>query len=209
MNFFYRRFWRLAFLIVLITGASGCTTVLVETAKKFKEDRVTDDQFGDTKIAAHIVSALADKDKNYLLDVNADVWEARVMLTGTVPDARARREVVQAVQTDKRVKRIYDELQIVSNEEILRRREAAKTSASGKKEGADRVIGDYWIETKISAQLIAASDVSSVNFRWRSVRNTVYLIGRSHSKGEVNSAMAIIRATDGVTQVKSFVEIRS
>ena len=199
---------RLMLLLVIGLGLSGCTTVLVESARRIKEDRVADEQFSDTKISASAMSTLMDADKNYLLDVNVDVWEGRLLLTGTVHSASARKEVAQAIRADKRVRRVYDELQIVSIEELQRRRDSVKTRSPNRKEGADRVINDYWIETKIAAQLMAAADVSSVNFRWRAVRNVVYVIGRSRSQTEVSAALAIIRAIEGVVQVKSFVEIK-
>ncbi|MEK6605097.1 MAG: hypothetical protein AABY77_04340, partial [Nitrospirota bacterium] len=50
-------------------GAAGCVTVVTEAAKKTMEDRVTDDQVTDTKIGTGLLSSLADKDKNLLLDV--------------------------------------------------------------------------------------------------------------------------------------------
>ncbi len=189
-------------------GAAGCVTVVTEAAKKTMEDRVTDDQVTDTKIGTGLLSSLADKDKNLLLDVNVDVWEQRAMLTGTVSDAKIRQDVVRLAQADERIRRIYDEIQIVSKEEQARRREAAKTKDEPKKEGVGQAVNDFWIETKISAKLIAARGVTSVNYRWRSVRNVIYLIGRARSDEELKTVLDIIRKTEGVTQVKYFVDIK-
>ena len=189
-------------------GVAGCVTVVTEAAKKTMEDRVTDDQVTDTKIATGLLSGLADKDKNLLLDVNVDVWERRAMLTGTVSDAKVRQDVVRLAQADERIRRIYDEIQVVSKEEQARRREAAKNKDESKKEGMGQAVNDFWVETKISAKLISTSGVTSVNYRWRSVRNMIYLIGRARSEGELKAVLDIIRKTEGVSQVKSFVEIK-
>lgn len=196
----------LALLVVL--GSTGCTTVLTETAKKTMEDRVTEDQVTDTKIGASLLGALADKDKHLLLDVNTDVWEQRVMLTGMLDDPKTRQDVVDLVRKDQRLRKVYDEIQIVSKVEKEQRREAAKSKDEPKKDGAGQAVNDFWIETKISAQLIAKRGVTSVNYRWRSVRNTVYLIGRARSEEELNTVLDIIRKTEGVSQVKPFVEIK-
>jgi osmotically-inducible protein OsmY len=198
----------LAALCVTLLTQIGCVSVLVESARKVKEDRAVDDQVTDTKIGASLVSALSSKDSNLLLDVNVDVWESHVMLTGTVVDARTRQDINQLVRSDSRVKRIYDEMQTVSRDEQARRREASKSRDPAKKEGVDRFVNDFWIETKISAQLISTSSVASVNFRWRSVRNTVYLLGRARSRSELNTVLSTIRATEGVLQLKSFAEVR-
>lgn len=189
-------------------GTTGCTTVIVEAAKKTMEDRATEDQVTDTKIGTGILSSLGDKDKNLLLDVNVDVWEQRAMLTGTVSDPKVRAEVVQFARADQRVRKLYDEIQIVSKAEQDQRREAAKNKDESKKEGFGQTVNDFWIETKISAKLIATSGVTSVNYRWRSVRNVIYLIGRARSEEELRTVLNIIRETEGVKQVKPFVEIK-
>ena len=194
--------------LVIVLGTTGCATVIVEAAKKTMEDRTTDDQATDTKIGAGILSSFSDKDKGLLLDVNVDVWEQRVMLTGTLDDPKMRQEVVQLVRADQRVRKIYDEIQIVTKAEKDQRREAAKTKDEPKKEGVGQAVNDFWIETKISAQLISTRGVTSVNYRWRSVRNVIYLIGRARSEEELKTVLDIIRHTEGVTQVKYFVDIK-
>ena len=195
--------------LVAALGLTGCPQILTETAKKAFEDRSTGDQVTDTKIGAGILSGFSDKDKNLLFDVNADVWEQRVMLTGTLDDPKKKEDVVQLIQADRRVRKVYDEIQVVTKEEQARRREAAKNKDDSKKEGgAGQAVNDFWIETKISAQLISTSGVTSVNYRWRSVRNVVYLIGRARSQDELNTVLGIIRNTEGVKQVKHFVEIK-
>jgi hyperosmotically inducible protein len=195
-------------ILVLALGTTGCTQVLTETAKKALEDRNTEDQVTDTKIGTGILSGLADKDKSLLLDVNADVWEQRVLLTGTLDDPKTKEEVLQLVRADQRIRKLYDEIQIVTKAEQAQRREAAKSKDEPKKEGVGQAVNDFWIETKISAQLITTPHVTSVNYRWRSVRNIVYLIGRARSQEELNTVLETIRKTEGVKQVKPFVDIK-
>lgn len=187
---------------------TGCLTVVTETAKKAMEDRTTEDQVTDTKIGTSLLSSFSDKDKGLLLDVNVDVWEQRVMLTGTLDSSQTRKDVVQMVQTDGRASKIYDEIQIVTTAEKEQRREAAKNKDEAKKEGVGQSVNDFWIETKISAKLLSTSGVTSVNYRWRSVRNTVYLIGRAGSQTELNTVLEKIRGTEGVAKIKHFVEIK-
>ena len=201
---------QLASALVLATlfGLGGCTSILMEGAKKTVEKRQTSDFVTDTQIGTSLFSALAQKDSNLALDINVDVWEQRVMLTGTVADSRTRAEVVQLVRSDKRVQKVYDEIQVVSLDEQVRRRAAASKRDASKKEGFERFVNDYWIETKITGQLVSTKDLASTNLRWRSVRNIVYVIGRVSSAAEYRLALDGIRAVDGVTQVKSFVEIK-
>jgi hyperosmotically inducible protein len=195
--------------VAVVLGATGCMQVYEQAAKTAFEDRSNDDHILDVKIDTNILSALSDKDKSLLLDVKTDVWEQRVMLTGTLDDPKMKADVVRLVkQADPRVKQIYDEIQIVSKEEKEQRREAAKNKDESKKEGVGQAVNDFWIETKINAQLLSARGVTSVNYRWRSVRDVVYLIGRSRSDDELKTVLGIVRKTEGVTEVIPFVEIK-
>lgn len=192
-----------------VLGTTGCLQVYEQAAKTAFEDRSNDDHILDVKIDTNILSALSDKDKGLLLDVKTDVWEQRVMLTGTLDDPKVKEDVVQLVkQADPRVKKIYDEVQIVSKEEKEQRREAAKNKDENKKEGVGQAVNDFWIETKINAQLLSTRGVTSVNYRWRSVRDVVYLIGRARSEDELKTVLDIVRKTEGVTGVQHFVEIK-
>ncbi len=201
-----RDMWTILVVLGLLWG--GCTTVMIETGKKAFEDRTTDDQVTDTKIATGILSGLSDKDKGLLLDVNTDVWEQRVMLTGTLDDPAVRQEVVKMAKFDARVKQVYDEIQIVTPEEKERRRKEAEEHDKKDTEGMGQSVDDFWIATKIEAQLVAEEGITSVNYRWRSVRNQIYLIGRAGSQVELDKVLEIIRKTEGVSSVKHFVEIK-
>ncbi len=101
----------------LLVGVTGCLTVMKETAMKAMEDRTTDDQVTNTKISTGILSRLSDKDSGLLLDVNVDVWEQRVLLTGTLDNPAVRGDVVKLVREDTRMTAVYDEIQIVTPEE--------------------------------------------------------------------------------------------
>lgn len=202
---------KLAVFIALVSMTGiGCQSVFIEAGKKAFEDRSTGDQVTDTEIAAGIATDLGGRDKSLLLDVSTDVWEQRVLLTGTVTDQKVREEIVAQVKADARIKALYDEIQIVTPEEQEQRRKAAEEKDQGEpsKEGFGQTVNDVWIETKISARLLTEPDVRSVNFRWRSVRNRVYVIGRGRSEAELQRLLEICKNVDGVVEVKSMVEVR-
>jgi len=174
---------------------ASCTTILMETGKKAFEDRTTEDQVTDSKIGAGILARLSNKDTGLLLDVSIDTWEQRVLLTGTLDDPAVRDEVLQLVRSDTRLKQVYDDIHIVTLEEKERRRKEGEEQKKSNTEGIGQTVNDLWIATKIEAQLIAAKGVTSVNYRWRSVRNQVYLIGRARSEAELNRVLEICRNT--------------
>lgn len=195
---------------VLMVGIlfSGCATVMIEAGKKAFEDRNTEDQITDTKIATGVLSRLSDRDKSLLLDVNVDVWEQRALLTGTLDNSQEKQAVAELVNSDSRITKIYNDIQIVTKAEKEARREKAEGDNKNSKEGIGQTVDDIWINTKIEAQLIAQKGVTSVNYRWRSVRNNVSLIGRANSSAELAKVLDIIKATKGVESVKHYVEIK-
>ncbi|UCD11026.1 MAG: BON domain-containing protein [Nitrospinaceae bacterium] len=203
--------FQLALLLgVSLALISGCTTVLQETAGRVLQDRSAEDQKVDAKIHGGIVEGITGKDKKLLLDLSADVWEQRVMITGVLDDPEVRREVLQLARQDDRIREMYEHIQIVSTEEKEARRqqrEAAESGEGEEKSGAGQAVNDFWIETKIKAQLLATKNVTSVNYFSRSVRNQVYVIGKAASAEEKDRVLKIIRETKGVKGVTEHIQV--
>ena len=98
--------------IFMATSFYGCTSVVTSAAQKAWESRTTEDQVTDSKIHTGILDKLKNKDKGLLLDVSVDVWEQRVMLTGTLDDAAVRSEVESLARQDSRIKVIHNHIQV-------------------------------------------------------------------------------------------------
>lgn len=191
---------------IMTMAFSGCTTVMTSAAQKAWESRSTEDQVTDTKIHTGILDRLKNKDKNLLLDVNTDVWEQRVMLTGTLDNSGLRSEVESLAKQDTRIKVLHNNIQVVSTEEkeALRKQ---KEEGGDSKSGVGQTVNDFWIETKIKAQLLTQSNVTSVNYFYRSVLNKVFVIGKANSSVEKTLVLATIRETEGVKSVQEYIAI--
>ena len=188
---------------------SACTpTVLQDAAQSAFEDRITEDQITDLKIASYLLKQLIQTDKNLALDIGIDVWEQRLLLTGGLDNTETINKVLGLASADSRVKTLYNEIRLVSTSERDQRRQQAESRDGAQSGGVQQTVNDYWLETKVKGQLLAAKGVRSVNYRWRSVINTIYIIGRAGSQEELDTVLSIIRDTKGVKNVKSFVEIK-
>jgi len=118
--------------------------------------------------------------------------------------------VVQLASQDNRIREFHDHVQIVSKEEKEARREQKEAHESGKEEekgGAGQAVDDFWIETKIKAQLLTTDNVTSVNYFYRSVLNQVYVIGKANSPAEKELVLTIINETKGVQSVTEHIQI--
>ena len=192
--------------IFMATVFSGCTSVVTSAAQKAWESRTTEDQVTDSKIHTGILDKLKNKDKGLLLDVSVDVWEQRVMLTGTLDDAAVRTEVESLARQDSRIKIIHNHIQVVTAAEKEARRKQ-KEKGGDEKSGAGQAVNDFWIETKIKAQLLTQSNVTSVNYFYRSVLNHIYVIGEAANGPEKSMVLSIIRATEGVKSVQEHIDV--
>ncbi|MBL6932572.1 MAG: BON domain-containing protein [Rhodospirillales bacterium] len=197
--------------VILLAGLSlgGCTpTLMSDAAQAAFEDRITEDQITDLKIASYLLKQLLEIDNNLALDIGIDVWEQRMLLTGGLDSTESLNRVIAVASADNRVRTLYNEIRVISTAERDQRREQSKSSNPSKTKAVQQTVNDYWLETKIKGQLVTAKDVRSVNYRWRSVMNTIYIIGRARSQEELDMVMSIIRDTKGVKNIKNFVEIK-
>ena len=189
-------------------GTASCgDPILSQAAQAAFEDRKTGVQIDDASVTTTFLKNLVEKDKKLVLDVSLDMWEGRALLTGTLESDALRSEIEKMLTGDKRVKKIYNEVLVVSKKEVDQRRQQQETKSESKG-GFGQTVSDVWIGTKIKAQLVSTRGITSVNYRWRSVNNTVYIIGRARSQQELDQVLGIIKQTEGVKRVKSYVVIK-
>ena len=195
-------------LFFAAASLGGCTTVVVETAQAAFEDRKSENQIIDAKIKAGIVERLAKRDKKLIFDISTDVWNQRTLVTGTLDSLEEKNAVVALAKKDKRIKSFYDNIQIVTPQLREQRRKDSETKNTSSKSGFGQFLNDFWIEAKIKAKLLTASDVTSINYRWRSVLNNIYVIGQSPDSKELSKVLGLIRSTEGVKQIKHYIRIK-
>jgi len=188
---------------VLLSGCAAKVAV-VGVAQSAFEDRLTEEQIVDTKIKIQIIDNNITLDKSLALDLSVDVWKTRVMITGALSQAQQRDLVADMARKDKRVSKIFNEIQVVSSDEQDQRRAWLEKA----QDGASEIIDDVWIQTKINAQLISTRGIRSVNMRWRSVLREVSIIGEAQTKYEMNQVLDIIKNTKGVKTVHNHIVVR-
>lgn len=181
-------------IAVALLGALGsCAdpTAPLDVATTVAEDRPFGQVANDAAIKLEFDRQLGTSNATSRLffDVNCDVYEGRMMLTGSVKTQADRERAVALARNVRGVKVVYDDVQV--------------TDAGGFGSSAK----DALIEAKIKARLIGAKGIKSINFRWQSVNGTIYLIGRARTRNELDSVLAVIKDTDDVKSVVSHVEV--
>lgn len=184
---------RSAAAIALIGMLAACTqpTGLINVASSPAEDRSFDTLSADTAITFDINEILlGEQYRDLFAEISTDVYERVVLLTGTVKFAQNKQRATDLVRSVKGVKRIVNELQVTSDY------------------GIGPAANDLWIETKLKVLLLGTKDIRSINYRWRSVNGTVYLIGAARSQQEMNTVLDVIRRTERVKRVINHAWVR-
>ncbi len=212
MSKFTRFIFIIAFLPLWVNGCvPGAIIFAQKGIKSAFEDRSLDRQLEDAKIHANLLQEYLRVDSGLPVDVNTDVWEGRVLLTGLVDSEKKREAVLSILRGDSRIKAVYDNILLGSPAEVKRNREVAKTQPAVERDivKVSRIASDAWIEAKLKGQLLATQGVNSVNYRWQSVRNKVYIIGRARTEFEKTLVLQIIRGTKGVIHLEEYIQVKS
>lgn len=179
--------------IALVSLLAACTqpTGLVNVASSPAEDRSIKTLRDDTAITFDINEILlGEKYRDLFAEISTDAYERVVLLTGTVKFAQNKQRASDLVRSVKGVKRIINELQVTSDY------------------GISSAANDLWIETKLKVLLLGTKGIRSINYRWRSINGTVYVIGAGRSQRELNTVLDVIRKTERVKKVVNHAWVR-
>jgi hyperosmotically inducible protein len=178
--------------LLALVALAGCTspTGLIDAATIPAEDRSFQDSTVDAETKLAINRAMIEADSRLFVDVNTVVYEGRVLLTGKVDTQAAHDTAERLAYQVPNVKEVINELVVTTDRSFV----------SG--------VNDVANEVKIKAQLVATRGVRSINYRWRSLAGTVYLIGTAQNNQELNAVIEVIRRVDGVSRVVNYARVR-
>jgi osmotically-inducible protein OsmY len=114
--------------------------------------------------------------------VNVNPFNRRVLLTGEVPDDKARQDVARIASTVQNVREVINEVQVAGN--------ASMTSRSN----------DAFITSKVKGNFVDDKDILANAFKVTTEAGVVYLQGLV-TREEGDRASAVAARTSGVKQV--------
>jgi osmotically-inducible protein OsmY len=129
-------------------------------------------------------------DESLFLHVSTDVYQQWVLLTGGVTDMQARQRAEDLARSVKGSRRVINEIQVTPESD------------------PNMVINDFLLEKKLRLDLILTNEVRSINYRWRIVNGTVYLLGLARDQQELSQVIAVAREMPGVHDIVSYAEIK-
>ena len=173
---------------------TGCAQVAVGGISKSvlvaKEERTVGTFIDDTVIAARLKNLYFNNNEKIFFNVDVEVNEGRVLLTGTVETSDIRIEATKLAWGISDVVTVINEIQISDNDNIL--------------DYAD----DLVITTKINAKLLIDKEINNLNYNIDTVNKIVYVIGIAQNKNELANVIDIINSVYGVKEVINYVRLK-
>ena len=185
---------KIFFSLSLLLIFTGCAQVAVGGISKSvlvaKEERTVGTFIDDTVIAARLKNLYFNHNEKIFFNVDVEVNEGRVLLTGTVESSDIRIEATKLAWGISDVVTVINEIQISDNDNIL--------------DYAD----DLVITTKINAKLLIDREINNLNYNIDTVNKIVYVIGIAQNKNELANVIDIINSVYGVKEVINYVRLK-
>ena len=168
-----------------ILASGGATTMVVAEGDK-SLGTVVDD----ANIKLNISRKLLISKNNLFINVDTNVVEGIVLLTGIVKNQESRIEAVKIVWEVAGVKEVINEIEI------------------GDKTSIKEYANDVWITTQIKA--LAARDIGlrSISYNVETIRGKVYLAGITSRPEQLETLVNIAKSVKGVEDVVNYVVIK-
>jgi len=188
-----KRFCKPALLMFIVIIPSGCASVVIGAGATLgtaaMEERSLKTITADTALATKIRFAIVEKDNQLAVQVGVEVFENQALLTGIVPDEKARARAIKLAWSAGTPKAIFNEIQI----------------------GDSSVVNfskDSWATASLTSKLTFDEDVLSINYSIETVNGTVYLMGVAQNQQELDRVIAHARTISYVQNIITHVRIK-
>lgn len=181
----------LSVLALVPTSCAPLAALTVATSAAVSSDERTvgaqiDDKVVANKIRIEYVKAGAD----YVNNIAVTVIEGRVLLIGYLANEKMIEKAEKIAWTIKGVKEVINELHINPGREVNRS-------------------DDLWIAGQIKTKYVFEKHFSSMNFKVEVYDKVVYLFGIAKSQEELDKAIAVASAINGVQKVVNHTILKS
>ena len=186
MNILIKNFLLLISVIILL---NSCAAVNVTTSS-VKEKGIKE-AISDGMIDAGINKEFLNHDINMFINVEIEVVEGRVLLTGSVKKSKHRLDAIKIAWKVLGVREVINEIDVTE------------------KGGIKQYVIDVKIKTQIRYKVFADKEVSSINYNFEVVNGNVYVIGIAENKKELKKVVEHANSIGGVLKVVSHVIMKN
>ena len=178
MNILIKNFLLFISTIILL---NSCVAVNVTTSSA--KEKGIKEAISDGMIDAGINKEFLNHDINMFINIQIEVVEGRVLLTGSVKKPKHRLDAIKIAWKVLGVREVINEIDITE------------------KGGIKQYLIDVKIKTQIRYKVLADKEVSSINYNFEVVNGNVYIIGIAENKKELKKLVKHINTIGGVLKV--------
>lgn len=180
MNILIKNFFLLISTIILL---NSCVAINITTSSA--KEKGIKEAISDGMIDAGINKEFLNHDINMFINIQIEVVEGRVLLTGSVKKPKHRLDAIKIAWKVLGVREGINEIDVTE------------------KGGIKQYLIDVKIKTQIRYKVLADKEVSSINYNFEVVNGNVYIIGIAENKKELKKLIAHINSIGGVLKVVS------
>ena len=180
MNSYIKNFFLILTVFILI---NSCAAINVTTSS-VKEKGIKE-AISDGMIDASINKEFINHDINMFINVEIEVVEGRVLLTGSVKKSKHRMDAIKLAWKVLGVREVINEIDVTE------------------KGGIKQYLIDVKIKTQIRYKVISDKEISSINYNFEVVNGNLYIIGIAKNKQELR------RIVDHGNDIKGVVKVVS
>ena len=168
--------------VPLIVGSSAVGTV------PFRKKGVSG-TINDISLTTSVNAKLYDYDPKAFTQIDTDVYNGEVLLTGLVENPSFSSKAEELAWTVDGVRAVYNHVQPSKNSFF-------------------DYTKDTWITTKIKSKFLTDRDIKNLNYSVKTLAGVVYILGTAETQVELEKVHSVSGETTGVSKVISYVSLK-
>ena len=168
-----------------VLASGGSATMVVAEG-----DRSLGTVVDDATIKLNLSAKFLKSENRLFLDVNSNVTEGRVLLTGLVDTQEIRIEAVRKVWEISGVKEVINEIEV------------------GDKTTLKEYMNDLWINTQVKSLAAKTIGLRSFSYNFETIKGKVYIAGITSRPEQLQAIVESTKTIKGVNEIVNYVVIK-
>ena len=168
----------------ILAGGGSATMVIAEG------DRSLGTVVDDATIKLNLSAKFLKSENSLFLDVNSNVTEGRVLLTGLVDTQEIRIEAVRKVWEINGVREVMNEIEV------------------GNKTTLKEYMNDLWINTQVKSLAARTIGLRSFSYNFETIKGKVYIAGITSRPEQLQAIVESTKTIKGVNEIVNYVIIK-
>ena len=170
--------------IGVLASGGGATMVVAEG------DRSLGTVVDDATIKLNLSAKFIKSENKLFLNINSNVTEGRVLLTGVVDTQEIRIEAVRKVWEIEGVREVINEIEI------------------GNKTTLKEYMNDLWINTQAKSLAAKTIGIRILSYNFETIKGKVYIAGITSRPEQLEAIIESTKTINGVKEIVNYVVIK-